>query len=186
MVGADDGGDGAPVRSPWLELRCEAERGFLVVTDNETGPGSVAPPMIPDRRPSRLGWSDNLLAVRNALHPRMRAGWEIEGFRPDHHYVLSPRLHPSCRLYPSEPITERITVKLISMTPHRLRMPLVSPFTKPFSTQLERLALLIEVQVDVDGVLVTGWGENVAMNDPLHCAEYVEGCAEVIRRRGRS
>lgn len=29
------------------------------------------------------------LAVRNALQPRMRAGWEIEGFRLDHHYVLT-------------------------------------------------------------------------------------------------
>jgi predicted GNAT superfamily acetyltransferase len=30
------------------------------------------------------------LAVRNALQPRMQAGWEIEGFRLDHHYVLTP------------------------------------------------------------------------------------------------
>lgn len=28
------------------------------------------------------------LAVRNALHPRMKAGWEIEGFQLDNHYVL--------------------------------------------------------------------------------------------------
>ncbi len=68
------------------------------------------------------------------------------------------------------------------MTLHRVRMPLVSPFTTSFATQLERLAMLIEVQVDVDGTLVTGWGENVAMEDPLYSAEYVDGCAEVIRR----
>jgi predicted GNAT superfamily acetyltransferase len=30
------------------------------------------------------------LAVRQALQPRMRAGWQIEGFRLDHHYVLCP------------------------------------------------------------------------------------------------
>ena len=73
-------------------------------------------------------------------------------------------------------------MKLKSITLHRVRMPLVSPFTTSFSTQLERLALLIEVQADIDGTLVTGWGENVAMNDPLYSAEYVDGCAEVIRR----
>lgn len=68
------------------------------------------------------------------------------------------------------------------MTLHRMRMPLVSPFTTSFATQTERLALLVEVQVDIDGTVVTGWGENVAMEDPLYSAEYVDGCAEVIRR----
>ena len=38
------------------------------------------------------------LAVREALHGRMQAGWQIEGFRLDHHYVLTrpapPRLTP--------------------------------------------------------------------------------------------
>jgi predicted GNAT superfamily acetyltransferase len=29
------------------------------------------------------------LAVRDALHPRIKSGWEIEGFRLDHHYVLT-------------------------------------------------------------------------------------------------
>ena len=28
------------------------------------------------------------LAVRETLHPRVKAGWVIEGFRSDHHYVL--------------------------------------------------------------------------------------------------
>jgi len=73
-------------------------------------------------------------------------------------------------------------VKLLAMRLHRVRLPLVSPFTTSFSTQLERHALLVEVEVDVDGVRVTGWGENVAMTDPLYSSEYVDGCAEVIRR----
>ncbi len=29
------------------------------------------------------------LAVREALHPRVESGWVIEGFRADHHYVLT-------------------------------------------------------------------------------------------------
>ena len=70
----------------------------------------------------------------------------------------------------------------MSITLHRVRMPLVSPFTTSFATQVERLALLVEVRVDADGTLVTGWGENVAMEDPLYSAEYVDGCAEVIGR----
>lgn len=65
---------------------------------------------------------------------------------------------------------------------HHVRLPLVSPFTTSFSTQLERHALLVEVEADVDGIRVTGWGENVAMPDPLYSSEYVDGCAEVIRR----
>ncbi len=73
-------------------------------------------------------------------------------------------------------------MKLIGMRLHWVRMPLVSPFTTSFATQHERLALLVEVEADVGGVRVTGWGENVAMAQPLYSAEYVDGCAEVIQR----
>ena len=35
------------------------------------------------------------LGVRDTLHPRAEAGWEIEGFRSDHHYVVArPGLVP--------------------------------------------------------------------------------------------
>ncbi len=38
------------------------------------------------------------LAVREALHPRVEAGWVIEGFRSDHHYVLTgPASSEPCR-----------------------------------------------------------------------------------------
>lgn len=73
-------------------------------------------------------------------------------------------------------------MKLLAVRLHRVRLPLVSPFTTSFSTQFERLALLVEVDADVGGTRVTGWGENVAMADPLYSPEYVDGCAEVIRR----
>jgi len=73
-------------------------------------------------------------------------------------------------------------MRLLAMRLHHVRLPLVSPFTTSFSTQLERHALLVEVEADVDGIRVTGWGENVAMPDPLYSSEYVDGCAEVIRR----
>jgi predicted GNAT superfamily acetyltransferase len=34
------------------------------------------------------------LAVRDALDPRIKAGWQIEGFRLDHHYVLTSPPRP--------------------------------------------------------------------------------------------
>ena len=73
-------------------------------------------------------------------------------------------------------------MKLTAMRLHRVDLPLVSPFTTSFSTQTVRHVMLVEVQADIDGTTVTGWGENVAMTDPLYSAEYVDGCAEVIRR----
>ncbi|MBB2986605.1 o-succinylbenzoate synthase [Terracoccus luteus] len=73
-------------------------------------------------------------------------------------------------------------MKLTAMRLHRVDLPLVSPFTTSFSTQTVRHVMLVEVTADVDGHEVTGWGENVAMSDPLYSAEHVDGCEEVIRR----
>ena len=41
------------------------------------------------------------LAVREALHGRMQAGWQIEGFRLDHHYVLTRPDRPRPSAAPS-------------------------------------------------------------------------------------
>ena len=65
---------------------------------------------------------------------------------------------------------------------HRLSMPLIAPFTTSFGTEHTREALLVEVRADTDAGAVTGWGECVAMEEPLYSSEYVDGCAEVIRR----
>lgn len=65
---------------------------------------------------------------------------------------------------------------------HRLSIPLTSPFTTSFGTELTREALILEVEVDSPFGQVTGWGECVAMEEPLYSAEYVDGCTEVIRR----
>lgn len=71
---------------------------------------------------------------------------------------------------------------IIGVRLHRLALPLVAPFTTSFGTERTREALLVEVVVDVGGETVTGWGECVALAEPLYSAEYVDGCAEVIRR----
>ncbi len=65
---------------------------------------------------------------------------------------------------------------------HRLSMPLVSPFTTSFGTEHTREALIVEVEADTTAGSVTGWGECVAMEEPLYSAEYVEGCVQVITR----
>jgi O-succinylbenzoate synthase len=60
---------------------------------------------------------------------------------------------------------------------HRLAMPLVQPFRTSFGTETARDVLLVEAQ----GAESTGWGECVAMSEPLYSSEYVESAHAVIR-----
>ncbi len=60
----------------------------------------------------------------------------------------------------------------------RVRLPLVRPFETSFGSQSERDALLVRV-VTGDA---QGWGECVAMEEPLYSAEYVDGAHDVVRR----
>lgn len=73
-------------------------------------------------------------------------------------------------------------MQLRELVLHELVMPLVSPFTTSFGTQTERTVLLIEARLQTDNGPVTGWGECVAMSEPLYSSEYVSGAVEVIRR----
>lgn len=60
----------------------------------------------------------------------------------------------------------------------RVHMPLVAPFRTSFGTQYEREMLLLRVRTpDTEG-----WGECVAMSDPLYSSEYVDGVEDVLRR----
>ncbi|MDX6743583.1 o-succinylbenzoate synthase [Actinocorallia sp. A-T 12471] len=56
-------------------------------------------------------------------------------------------------------------------------IPLVSPFRTSFGTETERRVLLVRA-VTGDG---DGWGECVAMAEPVYSPEYVDGAAQVIR-----
>lgn len=69
------------------------------------------------------------------------------------------------------------TIELITVS-----LPLVSPFTTSFSTQTERTPLLIKVTADVNGEQIVGWGECVALLDPLYSEEYLDGARDVLRR----
>ena len=69
-------------------------------------------------------------------------------------------------------------MKIGSVELVRAAMPLVSPFRTSFGTQTARDVLLVHVK----GPDADGWGECVAMNEPLYSAEYVDGAQDVIER----
>ncbi|WP_440064409.1 o-succinylbenzoate synthase [Streptosporangium sp. OZ121] len=60
----------------------------------------------------------------------------------------------------------------------RVAMPLVAPFRTSFGTETERDVLLVRVVTPE----AEGWGECVAMSDPLYSPEYVDAAADVLRR----
>lgn len=60
----------------------------------------------------------------------------------------------------------------------RAAMPLVAPFRTSFGTQDSRDVLLVRV-VTPDA---EGWGECVAMDEPLYSAEYTAAAADVLTR----
>ena len=65
------------------------------------------------------------------------------------------------------------TVELV-----RISMPLVTPFHTSFGTQSERDILLLHIV----GPEAEGWGECVALAEPLYSHEYVEGAQALIKR----
>jgi len=69
-------------------------------------------------------------------------------------------------------------MKLNAVELHRVRLPLVSPFRTSFGSQSTRDLVLVRVETpDAEG-----WGECVAMSEPLYSPEYVDSAAEVIHR----
>lgn len=71
-------------------------------------------------------------------------------------------------------------MKLTGLTLHRIALPLVSPFTTSFSTQTVKDTFLAEATFAGANGPVTGWGESVAMTDPLYSPEYTDGSIDVI------
>ena len=69
-------------------------------------------------------------------------------------------------------------MKLTGVELRRISMPLVSPFRTSFGTQTSRDVLLLRVVTDE----AEGWGECVAMADPLYSSEYVDAAADVLTR----
>jgi O-succinylbenzoate synthase len=69
-------------------------------------------------------------------------------------------------------------MKLTGFELRRIAMPLVSPFRTSFGTETTRDVLLVRaVSTEAEG-----WGECVAMSEPLYSSEYVDAAADVLRR----
>ncbi|HEU4542891.1 MAG TPA: o-succinylbenzoate synthase [Jiangellaceae bacterium] len=69
-------------------------------------------------------------------------------------------------------------MKLTGFELRRVAMPLVAPFRTSFGVETERDVLLVRAATTESD----GWGECVAIAEPLYSSEYVDGAAEVIRR----
>ncbi|MGA8117330.1 MAG: o-succinylbenzoate synthase [Actinocatenispora sp.] len=69
-------------------------------------------------------------------------------------------------------------MRLTGVELRRVAMPLVAPFRTSFGTTVARDVLLVRVV----GADAEGWGECVADESPLYSEEYVDGCADVLRR----
>src|SRR5436305_11849803 len=79
------------------------------------------------------------------------------------------------------PSTRRAKMRAMKIDAFELRrisMPLVAPFRTSFTTEYERDVLLVRALTpDAEG-----WGECVAMDEPLYSSEYVDGAHDVTRR----
>ncbi|HLX51919.1 MAG TPA: o-succinylbenzoate synthase [Streptosporangiaceae bacterium] len=69
-------------------------------------------------------------------------------------------------------------MKITGVELRRIAMPLVAPFRTSFGTETSRDVLLVRV-VTPDA---EGWGECVAMAEPLYSSEYTDGAADVLTR----
>ena len=69
-------------------------------------------------------------------------------------------------------------MKLIGVELRRIAMPLVGPFRTSFGTQTERDILLLKAVTDD----AEGWGECVALIDPVYSDEYLGGEVDVLKR----
>lgn len=69
-------------------------------------------------------------------------------------------------------------MKITNVELRRIHMPLVGPFRTSFGVETDRDILLVRV-ITPDA---EGWGECVAMGQPLYSSEYVDAAQEVTKR----
>ena len=68
-------------------------------------------------------------------------------------------------------------MKIEAVELRRIKLELVAPFQTSFGTEIDRDILLVRVI----GPDAEGWGECVALSEPVYSAEYVDGASAVIR-----
>jgi O-succinylbenzoate synthase len=73
-------------------------------------------------------------------------------------------------------------MRLTGVELRRIQMPLVAPFRTSFGVETTRDVLLLRVVAAGPGGEAEGWGECVAMADPLYSPEYVDASVDVLRR----
>lgn len=73
-------------------------------------------------------------------------------------------------------------MRLTGVELRRIQMPLVGPFRTSFGVETTRDVLLLRVAARGPEGDTEGWGECVAMSEPLYSPEYVEAVADVLRR----
>ncbi len=73
-------------------------------------------------------------------------------------------------------------MKLAGVELRRITMPLVAPFRTSFGVETTRDILLLRAVAAGPEGETDGWGECVAMSDPLYSPEYVAAAADVLRR----
>ncbi|UKA66582.1 o-succinylbenzoate synthase [Arthrobacter sp. FW306-05-C] len=78
-------------------------------------------------------------------------------------------------------------MRIIEVKLHNVRLPIVRPFTTSFGTQTVRSAIIVEVRAEAANSTgspteVIGWGECVALADPLYSPEYTEGARQMMIR----
>jgi len=67
-------------------------------------------------------------------------------------------------------------MKLEAVELRRIRLALVAPFRTSFGSQLERDILLVHAFTDAGD----GWGECVALTEPVYSSEYVDGAQHAL------
>lgn len=72
--------------------------------------------------------------------------------------------------------------KIRSVRLHRVQLPIRTPFTTSFSTQHVRELVLVELQAESQGLQVTGWGECVALPEPVYSPDHCDGAIAVIEQ----
>jgi O-succinylbenzoate synthase len=71
-----------------------------------------------------------------------------------------------------------IQTRLQAVEMRRIRLPLVSPFRTSFGVEADRDILLLRSHTSAG----EGWGECVALAEPVYSAEYIDGVQDVLRR----
>src|ERR1700685_3116627 len=82
----------------------------------------------------------------------------------------------------SSRFNEEDPMKLAGIELRRVQMPLVAPFRTSFGVEHLRDILLLRAVLDGPAGQSEGWGECVALTDPLYSPEYVDASVDGMKR----